>query len=103
MKSGKLDRRITIQNRIETQNSFGEAVISYGTFATVWAEVLPLSGRELFTAAQTFPEAQLKVRIRYLAGVTEKHRILHDGVSYDILHIAEMGRREGLEILVKKP
>lgn len=103
MKSGKLDRRITIQSRIETQNSFGEAVISYGTLAQVWAEVLPLSGRELFTAAQTFPEAQLKVRIRYRADVTEKNRILHDGISYDIIHIAEIGRREGLEMLVKKP
>lgn len=103
MKSGKLDRRITIQNRVETQNTLGEAVISYTTFAQVWAEVVPLRGREYFTAAQTIPEAQLRIRIRYMTGVTEKHRIVYEGVNYDILHIAEIGRKEGLEIMVKKP
>lgn len=103
MKSGKLDRRITIQNRVETQNTLGEAVISYTTFAQVWAEVVPLRGREYFTAAQTVPEAQLRIRIRYMTGVTEKHRIVYEGVNCDILHIAEIGRKEGLEIMVKKP
>lgn len=103
MKSGKLDRRITIQSRVETPNSIGEVVISYATFAQVWAEVVPLRGREYFTAAQTVPEAQLRIRIRYMTGVTEKHRIVYEGVNYDILHIAEIGRKEGLEIMVKKP
>lgn len=103
MKSGKLDRKIEIQSRVETQNSFGEAVITYTTFANVWAEVIPLSGRELFAAAQIYPEAQMRIRIRYRSGITEKHRVVFESTNYDIIHIAEIGRKEGLEFIVKKP
>lgn len=103
MQAGKLDRRIKIESRVETQNSVGEAVITYVLLAEVWAEKKPLSGRELFTAAQFVPEAQAKYRIRYLPQVNEKCRIVDNGVNFDIVYIAEIGRREGLEITVKRP
>jgi SPP1 family predicted phage head-tail adaptor len=103
MKSGKLDRRIQIQQRVETQDSYGQAVISYSTIATVWAEVIPLSGRELFAAAQKYPEATMRIRVRFRTDVTEKHRIVFNSTNYDIIHIAEIGRNEGLEFIVKKP
>lgn len=103
MKAGALDRRITIQNRVETQNSFGEAEITYEDMTSVWAEVRPLTGREYFSAAQYVPEAKLKIRIRYRAGITEKQRIIYQGETYDIGYIAELGRREGLELIVKTP
>jgi len=103
MQSGKLDRRIEIQSRSVTQNSYGEAIISYSTVATVWAEVLPLSGRELFAAAQKYPEAQMKIRIRYRTGINETNRIVFESTNYDIIHISEIGRKEGLEFIVKKP
>jgi SPP1 family predicted phage head-tail adaptor len=103
MKAGSLDRRITIQQPTETQNSFGEIVVSFSNFAEVWAEVIPLSGRELITAGQVLPEATLRITIRWLAGINEKFRILYEGVAYDIQHIAELKRREGLQITVKRP
>jgi SPP1 family predicted phage head-tail adaptor len=103
MQAGKLDRRITIQQPVETQNSFGEIVVSYTNFAEVWAEVIPLSGRELLTAGQILPEATMRINIRWLAGINEKFRILYDNVAYDIQYIAELKRREGLQITVKRP
>jgi SPP1 family predicted phage head-tail adaptor len=103
MNAGKLDRKIRIESRVETQNDYGEAVISYVLLANVWAEVIPLSGREFFTAAQFVPEARLKIKIRYRSDIDERCRIIFESVPYDILHIAEIGRREGLEIMVKKP
>lgn len=103
MIAGKLDRRIRLEQRTETQNSFGEAVIAYTLFAEVWAEVLPLSGREFFVAAQFVPEAQLKIRIRWVDGLDERFRVVHEDVNYDILRIAELGRKEGIELIVKKP
>lgn len=103
MKSGKLDRRVTIKSRVETQNSFGEAVISYTNLATVWAEVNPLSGREVFSAAQTYPQDSLKVKIRHRTDVDEKCQIIIDSVEYNIAYIAEIGRKEGLEMIVSKP
>lgn len=103
MKAGKLDRRIQIKTKTATRDSYGAEILTYSTLATVWAEIVPVSGREYFLAAQFVPEAQLKVRIRYRNDFDETAQIVYDNVTYDILYIAEIGRKEGLEILVKKP
>jgi len=103
MLAGKLDRRITIQQPVETQNSFGEVVVSFTNFAEVWAEVIPVSGNERLTAGQILPEATLKINIRWLSGINEKFRILYENVAYDIQYIAELKRRDGLQITVKRP
>jgi SPP1 family predicted phage head-tail adaptor len=103
MQAGRLDRRIRIESRVETQNAYGEAVISYVLLAEVWAEKKPLSGNEIFTAAQFFPAGTVKYKIRYIPQVNEKCRIIENGITYDIVYIAEVGRREGLEITAKKP
>lgn len=103
MRIGKLDRRVLIERPVETQNEFGEPVKTWVTVATVWAEVTPLSGRELFAAQQIVPEASLRIRIRYRSDIDETMRITHDGKVYGVQHIAEIGRRDGLEILVREP
>lgn len=103
MKAGKLDRRILIQTKTTTRDSYGAEIISYTTLANVWAEILPVSGREYFLAAQFVPEAQLKIRIRYRTDFDETAQIIYNSTTYDILYIAEIGRQEGVEILVKKP
>jgi SPP1 family predicted phage head-tail adaptor len=41
--------------------------------------------------------------IRHRSDVVGTDRIVYEGVAYDIQHIAEIGRREGLDILVKLP
>lgn len=102
MKAGKLDRRVEIKVKTATRNSFGEEVISYTTLATVWAEVLPVTGREFYTAQQFVPEAQLKMRIRFREDFDETAKITYDNKDYDILYLAEIGRADGLEILVKR-
>ncbi len=103
MKAGNLDRRITISVKTATRDSYGAEIIGWSTLATVWAQVMPLSGREYFTAAQFVPEAELKIRIRFREDFDETAKITYNNIDYDILHIAEIGRQDGLEIVVKKP
>jgi len=97
--TGRLDRRITFRRPTFIQNEFGEAEASWEDVTTVWAEVKPLRGREYFAAQQVNSEVTTRFRIRYLSGVDTRWRILHDGLEYDIFSVAEIGRREGLEIL----
>ena len=59
------------------QDSFGEAVPSYTTYATVWASVEPLQGRELENAQQISAEITHKVTIRYNAAVTSEHQVVY--------------------------
>lgn len=103
MKAGKLDRRVQIKVKTSSRDSYGAEILTYSVLATVWAEIVPVSGREYFAAAQFIPEATLKIRMRYREDFDETSKIAYDGVDYDILYIAEIGRADGLEVLVKKP
>ena len=103
MKAGKLDRRIQIKVKTSTRDSFGAEIISYSLLATVWAEKLTVTGREFFAASQFIPEATVKFRIRFREDFDETALITYDGVDYDIIYMAEIGRADGVELLVKKP
>lgn len=98
MRSGELSRRIVIELATEAQDSYGEAVPTWSTFATVWAKVTPNRGDERFAANQIVAQADSVFRIRWQSGVTTKMRINYDGQIYDIVYMAEIGRREGLDL-----
>ena len=103
MLSAKMDRRITLLARVQTQNEYGEMVLTDLSRATVWAQVTPIGGKETWMASQMVPEAKFKIVIRYLSDLVETDKVVLDGTEYDIAYIAEIGRREGLEIVVKFP
>lgn len=103
MDAGQLDRRVKLMQVVETQNAVGEVVLTYTEVATLWAHIKPLTGRELFAANQVVAEATRRIFIRWRSDVTEKHKIEYEGELHDILHISEYGRKDGLELMVKKP
>lgn len=70
LKSGLMRQQISIVARNLTQDSFGGTKIDDATkFATVWASVEALTGRELYAAQQKVSEVTHKITIRYLDGV----------------------------------
>ena len=102
MRAGAMDREITIEAVTETRTATGAVSKSWATFATVWAERRDVRASEQFKANREMAERATVWRIRYLPGLTEKHRI-NDGVQiWDIDAIAEIGRRDGLEILAMR-
>ena len=103
MKAGKLDRRIRIETKTATLDAYGQETVTWYLLAEVWAEVIPTSGREMIASMQVTPEVMTKFRIRYLDGLKETDRIIYKNDEYEISHIAEMGRTEGMEIMAKKP
>lgn len=98
MRAGKMDRLITIQTFTTTQNDYGEPVETWTTLASVWAERVPMSGREAFAADQLAALSLVKFKIRYRSDVDTKNRILDAGSYYDIRSVGIIGRNEGLEI-----
>jgi len=99
MKAGELDRRITIQqNTVSAGSEYGEPQDSWTTFATVWADVVPMVGRELAQAQQISGEVTTKFIIRWLSGVQDNMRISYNSQYYDIFRVHELNRREGVEI-----
>lgn len=98
MRIGKMDRQITIQQVTETQSSSGEAAKTWSALATVWAGVDIESGDEGTEAAGLQSRSNCLFTLRYRTDLTTKHRISYAGTIYDIVSIAEIERRQGLEV-----
>jgi SPP1 family predicted phage head-tail adaptor len=160
MRSGRMDRLVTLKEKVITTNDFGEEVATWidlvkvgaelstdtldvGTLyqitatetdhfgtdlvvndvftaaaetaldadnkvkpvtlpAQVWAERRELKGDERWGAAQVQANLTCKYRIRYRDDVGPMDILVDaDGREYDIHAAPEIGRREGLELLVK--
>ncbi len=82
--ASRLRHKITIETSSESANSYGEAVQTWTTYATMKAAVEPLNGREYFSGQQTDAEINTRFRIRYVAGITSKMRIAFDSRTFDI-------------------
>lgn len=98
MEAGDLRHRITIQQRTDTQDAYGEPIPAWTTWATVWAAVEPQSGQEATIAMSQQSEARLRVRVRvrYRTGLSVLMRIVWQGKTYQIEAISEVksNRRE---------
>lgn len=82
--AGKLDQRITFQQKGVTKNAIGEEVVTWSDVVTVWAEVVPLRGREFYAANQTQQVVDVRFRIRARSGLTNDMRLLWKTQPYDI-------------------
>lgn len=91
---GKLDRRVAIQTGTESRDASGGVSISWATTTTVWGSRLDQGGREFRAVGAQFAEANAAFRIRFYSGLTPKHRLQCESVTYDVLGIIEEGRRE---------
>ncbi|MBC7282570.1 phage head closure protein [Hoeflea sp.] len=106
MRAGRLDQRITIQRKARVTDAMGGFVETWSDLETVWAEVRPLSTREVWDAMRISAETRMRARIRFRgddAGApyyTSADRVAWKGRTYGVERVVEIGRREGLEILM---
>jgi SPP1 family predicted phage head-tail adaptor len=77
MNGGLLRHRIFLQSPSASQNTDGENVQSFTTYAVVWANVVGLNGRQLaLTQANTITStATHSITIRYRKDITVTHQI----------------------------
>ena len=100
MRAGTLRNTIIIEANTPTKNGFGEDVDSWGTFATVRAQIVPINGKEYFSAGQEQASVSHKIKLRYLAGITQAMRINYEGRYFDIQAIINFQERNiDLEIM----
>jgi SPP1 family predicted phage head-tail adaptor len=93
LKAGELRHQITIQQSTESQNDYGEATSSWSEFATVWASVQPISGREFFAAQAVQAQVSTRIKIRYLPDVTPKMRVLFGSRVFRIEAVLNIDER----------
>jgi SPP1 family predicted phage head-tail adaptor len=101
LNAGELDRRVTLQKYALTRNADNEPLETWSDIRTVWASWRRASARETLAGAEINASATDIFEIRYAADLAEldaKDRLVFGGKTYDIVGIAEIGRREGLRI-----
>lgn len=102
MKIGRMRYRITIQYPMGTVDDYGNAVEDWQDLQTVWADIVPVSGREYLTASQATSETQYKIYIRYIPNINAKMRVIHNDIIYEILAVLGDKRSGMLTIMCKE-
>lgn len=103
MEIGKLRHRITFQEHLKTPDGYKGHTVEWTNFATVWASVEPLSGREYFFSHQVKADVTHRVKIRYRDDITVKMRIKFGARALAIESILDIKERhEVLEILCRE-
>jgi SPP1 family predicted phage head-tail adaptor len=103
MRAGKLRRLLDIQQAVESRDTTGAVVTTWGTFATVHGSVEPLRGREFWAAKELQAEVDTRIRIRYLDGITPKMRILDGTRIFQIYAVIDPeSRHEEMQIMAQE-
>lgn len=85
MRAGSLNKKITIQKLGDAVDDFGGIIEGgYQDFATVWASINPVSGKEAFLSNRDFSTVSHKIKIRYLAGIDASMRIFWNDRFFEI-------------------
>lgn len=98
MQSGKLQQPIELQYMTETVQPSGAVLQTWETYATARAELRQAGVSEFLT---TYGEGVANNAVfitRWLYGVEVSDRIIHGEKVWNIVAIAEIGRRHGLEL-----
>ena len=104
--SGARRHLVTLQTRTDTADSYGDAVASYTTLGTAWAEITMMTGRERFDAQQVQAESTHKLVIPYCtehAVLAENDRVTYDGRTFDITYVGDPdGRARDILIVAQE-
>lgn len=98
IRSGKLDRLITLERKSETVSETGAVSETWTPIATLRAELVRQTAEEFLTGPGETENTTVIFRTRYLSGMTTADRISYNGETFDLEAIVELGRRRGLEL-----
>ena len=106
MKAGRRNRRIVIEQRVETQDpTYGTITVIWAPLATVRAEIqdmIPSRG-ERIAEGISIARRPCRVRMLYRGDIDSTMRLKHgDRVLKIISQPAELGFREGIEIVCEE-
>lgn len=85
MKAGSLRHRVTIQENAALKDAAGSQKPYWVDVCTVYAAIKPLSGRELIVSQAENSEINVRIVIRYRAGITASMRIVYQNTIYAIV------------------
>lgn len=102
MNAGKLDRRATVRQTVQSRGVNGSVTNTWEDVATFWVSKRTLSGREAVLASRDTAQLEDVFECRYRNDINAQMQIIVDGNTYDIVRPPEeIGRKDGLRIFGK--
>jgi SPP1 family predicted phage head-tail adaptor len=78
MDAGRLRHRVTIDERVTSQDEHGDPVVTWQPWASnVPAEIAPVSGKEFLAGQGVVAQVTCRIVIRWRQGVVETMRVRH--------------------------
>lgn len=87
MEIGKLRHRVTIEKYTETRSSAGQVLKTYTTSSTRWAQIRPLTTKEILQAQQIHAEITHELFLRYPLDVSTKDRVIYNSRTFEIIGV----------------
>jgi SPP1 family predicted phage head-tail adaptor len=98
--SSRLRQRLTLQDEVRAEDGAGGYTRSWQSIADLWAEIVPISGRERLFADQLQSEVTHKILLRYRGGVVAGQRLIFENRAFNILSVFNTDEEnDTLEIL----
>lgn len=100
---GALRHRVRLEAPSHLVGEGGVATVTWQPVVTLWAEVLPISGRETVQADGVTAVATLEIRTRYRADITPEMRFVLGDRVLDIRAVRDIeGRRRWLSCVCEE-
>lgn len=94
--SGKMDKYLTINEKVTGTDDDGAPVTTWKTREQIWAQRIELSNTEFMQGQQMKSNFAAKFIINFNPGITTTDRILLEGITYEIMgKPREIGRQAG--------
>lgn len=90
---GLLDQRITLESLTRVSDGQGGNSETWAPVATVWARVMPKSGREVVSSDGVAAEGSYTFKIRQRSDISEVTRLTWGGEIYNIRNVLRRGDR----------
>jgi SPP1 family predicted phage head-tail adaptor len=95
---GELNRRLTLEAPVESDDGAGGVTRSFSAVATLWASVKPVAAGEGVEAAARGATVTHRIGIRYSADITLRHRLRDGARVFRIIAMRERGNKRFLDI-----
>lgn len=105
MRAGKLNERVYFEKKLVVRDpDFGTETFTWVAHATAWGNVSESHATEFVANSERTVTRVVKVRTRWVPGVTSDMRIRQDTTNrlFQITSIAEMFKRLGLDFIVEE-
>ena len=100
---GELRNQVQITRKDASLNAYNEEVVTWPVFASVWAKIDHLRGREYLDARQATADLTTKITIRYLQGMLPSMRVEFGDQVYEVISVIDVQERHNvMELMCKQ-